>query len=166
MTEMGIDMKGDTQQLPEDVLGPGCGHGALWGYGVAIFFLLHMTLVLAAGLEAPPVVVAVCMLVAVVIASRLVNVILKRRLRWRIFREGDEVEALVVNREVRIYNGQWIAVQPNYSLTLRYHFRNTEHVSTMPVTDGVYLRHRTGKTMLIRLLPERPTLWIPSSRTH
>ena len=62
----------------------------------------------------------------------------------------------MLSRTEQIYNGFGGAAQPLFWLTVRYSVVGVEHTSKMRVTDRVYLHHRAGTRIPVRVLPDRP----------
>jgi hypothetical protein len=151
-----------SEQLRDDIYGPRFGAGALWGYGIALVLLLPSVVLFPLIPETPPLLGVTYVLCAVALACWIGNAIVQRRLRWRVWREGQGIEGVVVSRAEQIYNGFGAAAQPLFWLTVRYSVGGVEHTSKMQVTDRVYLHHRPGTPILIRVLPDRPTLWVPA----
>ena len=152
-----------SEQLQDDIYGPRFGGGVLWGYGIALVALLPSVVLFPLLPEMPPLLGGTYLVCAVALACWIGNAMVQRRLRWRVWRQGQEIQGVVRSRTEQIYNGFDGGGQPLFWLTVRYSLGGVEHTSRMQVTDRVYLRHRAGAPILIRVLPDRPTLWVPAS---
>src|SRR5215217_7917956 len=98
-------MQAMSEQLQDDIYGPRFGVGALWGYGIALVLVLPSVVLFPLLPEMPPLLGAAYLLAAVVLACWIGNAIVQRRLRWRIWRDGQGIEGVVLSRAEQIYNG-------------------------------------------------------------
>lgn len=147
----------------DDAYGPALGDGQLWGGGLVLLALLNMLVASACGAAFPGAVVAVLWAAAATVACRLVHVVARRRLRLRVLRDGRRCEAAAVGKRVGVYNGFDAAAEPFYWLTVRYAVGGAAYESRARVTDRVHRRAEVGRPIRVRVLPGRPTLWVPES---
>jgi hypothetical protein len=145
--------------IPEDVYGPSYDL-ILVGTSIAIalLFAIELLTTIFNGLgTAPRILFAI---LTALPGAYAVRAILRRRMLRGVFLRGEAVQAHVVQKQEEILGTPFGGGNVRYWLTLRYELGGAQ-TARRRVTDRVYLRVREGEEMTVRVLRDRPDLWVP-----
>ena len=150
-----------TERDREDAFGPRYGIGAMFGSGFGLVLLLNVLFAGLMGADIPAAALGCLAAACIAIVAWMAHVVVQRRIRLRILREGVRCEGLVTDKVEEVYNGFGAAAQPLFWLTVRYEVSGATYTSKQRVTDRVYLQASAGRKTPVRVLPDRPELWVP-----
>jgi len=153
-----------TQQARDDACGPDLNeagmlvYGSIAFYGLVAGFTTLAVVLIGGGL--PLAVPVGCLAVGALCGWHWRRIHQRQQVRLQILNHGQRIPATVVQYSCDIYNGVDFAAQPYFWVTLKYAIAGGERDCKMKVTDRVYLAAKHSPTLWIRVLPERPDLWV------